>query len=58
MQYLVEVSEVLSRKVLVEADNEDEAIQRVEEAYMSESIVLDCGDFHGDMTITCLSKEK
>ena len=56
MKYLIEVSEVLSRKILAEAETEDEAIKMVEMMYQNEDIVLDSSDFHGNLNITCLDK--
>ena len=44
-KYEVEVQEVLSRVVEVEAKNESEAIEKVKEMYKDEDIVLDYEDF-------------
>lgn len=45
MKYLIEVTETLQRTILVEAETNDEAIEKVESAYRSENIVLDSSDF-------------
>lgn len=44
MKYKVNVEELLSRIVEVEAENE-EAEEKVREMYMNEDIVLDASDF-------------
>lgn len=40
-KYEVEIHEILARIVKVEAENEDEAIEKVQEMYDNEEIVLD-----------------
>ena len=45
MKYKVNVEELLSRIVEVEAKNEEEAEEKVREMYMNEDIVLDASDF-------------
>ena len=45
MKYKVNVEELLSRIVEVEAENEEEAEKKVKEMYMDEEIVLDASDF-------------
>ena len=45
MKYKVNVEELLSRIVEVEAENEEEAEGKVREMYMNEDIVLDASDF-------------
>ena len=45
MKYKVNVEELLSRIVEVEAENEEEAEEKVREMYMNEDIVLDASDF-------------
>ena len=44
MKYKVNVEELLSRIVEVEAENEKEAEEKVREMYMNEDIVLDASD--------------
>lgn len=44
-KYEIEVEEVLRRVVPVEANNIDEAIDKVEEQYKNEEIVLDSSDY-------------
>ncbi len=43
-KYRIEVKEVLSRVIEVEANNEDEALDKVYEMYDNEKIVLDWHD--------------
>ena len=45
MKYKVNVEELLSRIVEVEAENEEEAEEKVRVMYMNEDIVLDASDF-------------
>lgn len=45
MKYKVNIEELLSRIVEVEANSEEEAENKVREMYMNENIVLDAGDF-------------
>lgn len=45
MKYKVNVEELLSRIVEVEAENKEEAEEKVREMYMNEDIVLDASDF-------------
>lgn len=44
MKYRVNVEEILSRIVEVEAGNEEEAEEKVREMYRNEEIVLDADD--------------
>lgn len=44
-QYGISVKEILKRTVIVEAENLDEAIQKVEEAVECEEIILDVDDY-------------
>ena len=43
--FVIEVQEILSRKISVEAENLDGAISKVKEDYRKEEIVLDADDF-------------
>lgn len=43
----VEFKEVLSRVVEIEADTEEEALEKANEMYDSEEVVLDPEDFEG-----------
>lgn len=45
MRYAIKVEEILSRTYIVEADNLDDAIQKVEDAYDARKIVLTCEDY-------------
>lgn len=45
MKYRVNVEELLSRIVEVEADSDEEAEEKVREMYINEDIVLDASDF-------------
>ncbi|MCR5361571.1 MAG: DpnD/PcfM family protein [Bacteroidales bacterium] len=53
MKYLVNVEEILSRNVIIEAENETDAESKVEDLYRKEKIVLDYHDFIGEPTIKC-----
>ena len=44
-KFTVEVTETLQRQVEVEAENEQEALQKVKEMYRDEEIVLTWVDF-------------
>lgn len=45
--YKIRVTEILSRVVEVTAENEDEAMENVEDMVNCEDIVLDADDFAG-----------
>lgn len=47
MKYKVNIEELLSIIVEVEADSDEEAEEKVREMYMNEDIVLDASDFQG-----------
>lgn len=53
MKYLVNVEEVLSRDIIIEAENETDAESIVKGLYRKEQIVLDYSDFIGEPTIKC-----
>jgi len=44
-QYKIEILETSSRLIDVEADSEDEALEKVEKMYEEAEIVLDYSDF-------------
>ena len=44
-QYGISVREILKRTVIVEAENLEEAIQKVEDAVEREEIILDVDDY-------------
>lgn len=44
-QYNVTITETLQRTILVEADNEQQALNMVQDDYDNENIVLDYCDF-------------
>lgn len=44
-QYGISVREILKRTIIVEAENLDEAIQKVEAAVEREEIILDVDDY-------------
>ena len=44
-KYKVEITEYLQKTITVEADNETDAVSKVEEDYNKEKIVLDSSDF-------------
>jgi len=45
--YEIEINEVLSRVIKVEADTPDEALDKVQDSYYLQDIVLDSNDFYG-----------
>lgn len=45
MKYKVNVEELLSRIIEVEADSDEEAEEKVREMYRNEEIVFDASDF-------------
>lgn len=53
MKYLVNVEEILTRDVIVEAEDETDAEYKVERLYFDEKIVLNDNDFIGEPTIKC-----
>ena len=56
MKHVVEITEYLVKRVIVEADTEEEAEQKVVEAYAGDgSVTLDYEDFY-DSKIECLYK--
>lgn len=44
-EYIIEITETLCKEVIVIADNENDARDRVKEAYYNGEIVLDSSDF-------------
>ena len=53
MKYLVKVEEILSREIIIEAEDETDAESKVNDLYRKEKIVLDYNDFIGEPTIKC-----
>lgn len=47
MKFVMKVTETLSRTVIVDANDKDDAISKVEQAYYNEDIVLDYKDYDG-----------
>ena len=45
MKYKVNVEELLSRIIEIEAENEEEAEEKVRKMYINEDIILDASDF-------------
>jgi len=56
MKIDIEVKEVLSRVVTIDAETVDEAISKVEDMYFREEIVLDYVDFDGTVKIENITK--
>ena len=56
MKYAVVVTEVLERRVVVEADDVIDAIDKVQMAYDASEIVLDYSDYHGEMDVKCVGE--
>ena len=48
-RYYVSVTETLNKVVSVDAESENEAVQKVRDAYNDSDIVLDYGNFSGEM---------
>ena len=48
-RYYVSVTETLNKVVSVDADSENEAVQKVRDAYNDSDIVLDSENFSGEM---------
>lgn len=44
-EYVVYITETLQRKVIIEASNESEAIDKIADKYYNEEIVLDSTDY-------------
>lgn len=55
-KYLVKVTEVLQRTIVVDAKNEDEAEKIIKQSYQNCDIVLDSNDFQGETTIECIGE--
>lgn len=53
MKYLVNIEEILSRDIIIEAENEADAVDKIEDLYSNCKIVLDYSDFIGEPTIKC-----
>lgn len=53
MKYLVNIEEILTRDVVVDAKSEEDAEIIVKHLYRDGKIVLDYGDFIGEPTIKC-----
>ncbi|QFR50216.1 hypothetical protein FJR48_10935 [Sulfurimonas lithotrophica] len=51
MKYEINITEVLSKTITVEASSEEEAVNIVSDMYNNEDIVLDYSDFNGDVII-------
>ena len=45
MKYKVTITEVLSRVINVEAENEEDAVKKIEKQYWCGDIVLDSSDY-------------
>lgn len=48
-RYYVSVTEHLNKVVSVDAESEDEAVQKVQDAYNNSDIVLDADNFSGEV---------
>jgi len=57
MKIEIEVAELLSRVVTVEANNIDDAVSIVQNMYRDENIVLDYSDFDGTVSIEAIDKK-
>lgn len=54
-EFVVYITETLQRKVIVEANNESEAINEIADKYYNEEIVLDSADY---LSVDFDAKEK
>ena len=54
-EFVVYITETLQRKVIIEANNESEAINEIADKYYNEEIVLDNTDY---LTVEFDTKEK
>jgi len=48
MKFVVKLTEHLSRQMVIEAQTQEEAINKIEELYANGDIVIDYDDVHGD----------
>ena len=48
-RYYVSVTETLNKVVSVDAESENEAVQKVQDAYNNSDIILDSENFAGDV---------
>lgn len=51
-RYYVSVTEILNKVVSVDAESEEEAVQKVQDAYNNSEIILDSDNFCGGMVDT------
>lgn len=58
MKYEIKVLETLSRVVKIDAENEEDALDKIREMYFNEEIVLGAEDFDYDTTFTILEDEE
>lgn len=58
MTYEIKVLETLSRVVEIDAENEEDALDKIREMHSNEEIVLGADDFDYDTTFTILNNEK
>lgn len=47
-EYKVKIQEILERTITLQADNKQDAIDKVTQQYNEEDIVLDASDFKGN----------
>ena len=48
-RYYVSVTEILNKVVSVDAESEEEAVQKVQDAYNNSEIILDSDNFCGEI---------
>ena len=51
-RYYVSVTEILNKVVSVDAESEEEAVQKVQDAYNNSEIILDSDNFCGEIVET------
>lgn len=56
--YEIKIQEVLSRRVEVQAESEEEALQQVADAYSNQEIILCSDDYDGEVEIIAVTTEE
>ena len=58
MKLTIDVVEILSRQVEIEADSIEDGLNKIRDMYDNEEIVLDEGDFNGDLEFNVVDIKK
>lgn len=57
MKYIVQISELLTKKLVIESETSEEAVQKVEDKYYDGDIVLEADDYvDGSVQFEVVSK--